>query len=369
MPFGGRVAALSVAVSTALSLTVTLALSGPAGGAGTAGTLSNAQAEAAALEAQIQTLGQQIDALDQQYEADLAKKVAVDRQISATEHRISVTKARIVKDKQVLHKAAIDAYVTGGTSAASSTLFAGSQTAAMDSGVYTQVVAGDLHTSLADLNTAVAQLDADRQTLKGEDAQAAAAVAAAQGAVRQAQSLQVQEQSKLNEVKGHIAVLVAQQQAAQAAAARAAAAAALRAAAAASTQATSAQSSPPPPPPAGGNAGAIAVRAAETQLGVPYVWGASDPGVGFDCSGLTMWAWGQAGVSLPHYSGAQMADSTPVPVSALQPGDLLFYGPGGSAHVAMYVGGGEMIEATFPGTVVRIDPIRLGTGFAGAGRP
>jgi cell wall-associated NlpC family hydrolase len=102
---------------------------------------------------------------------------------------------------------------------------------------------------------------------------------------------------------------------------------------------------------------------------VPYVWGAEDPGVGFDCSGLTAWAWSQAGVDLPHYSGSQMADSAPVPISDLQPGDLLFYGPGGSTHVAMYVGGGMMIEATLPGTVVRIDPVRFGTTFAGAGQP
>ena len=76
------------------------------------------------------------------------------------------------------------------------------------------------------------------------------------------------------------------------------------------------------------------MQAAESQIGVPYVWGGESPkgsaSPGFDCSGLTAWSWGQVGVGLPHYSGAQMADSTPVPVSDLQPGDLLFYGPGGS---------------------------------------
>ena len=82
-----------------------------------------------------------------------------------------------------------------------------------------------------------------------------------------------------------------------------------------------------------------------------------------------MLAWEAAGVNLPHYSGAQMADSAPVPTSALEPGDLLFYGPGGSDHVAMYIGGGQMIEALHPGTVVSIDPVRLDSGFAGAGRP
>ncbi|HEY1466231.1 MAG TPA: C40 family peptidase, partial [Acidimicrobiales bacterium] len=112
-----------------------------------------------------------------------------------------------------------------------------------------------------------------------------------------------------------------------------------------------------------------AVAAAESQIGVPYAWGAESPGVAFDCSGLTAWAWGQAGVSLPHFSGAQFSDSTPVPVSNLQPGDLLFYGPGGSDHVAMYIGGGQMIEAPYTGASVWITAVRTGDGFVGAGRP
>ncbi len=327
--------------------------------AGAAGPLSVEQAKATQIEAEIQQTGQQIDALDQRYQAALAKKAAIDAQISATSTQIERSLASISRDKLTLHKAVIEAYVTGGTSVAADALFSSSQTSAMDSSVYDQVVTGDLNTSMADLHTAVAQLDAQRQTLKSEDAQAAQAIATAHAAYLQAQTLETHERAALAEVKGQIANLIAQQQAAALAADRAAAQAALSVAPITSS----------PPPPAGGGAGAIAVRAAESQVGVPYVWAAESPGAGFDCSGLTAWAWSQAGVYLPHYSGAQMADSTPVPISDLQPGDLLFYGPGGDAHVAMYVGGGMMIEATFPGTVVRIDPVRFGTGFAGAGRP
>ena len=115
------------------------------------------------------------------------------------------------------------------------------------------------------------------------------------------------------------------------------------------------------------------MQAAESQIGVPYVWGGTSPkgsaDPGFDCSGLTAYAWGQVGVGLPHYSGAQMADSTPVPLSDLEPGDLLFYGPGGSEHVAMYVGPGTMIEAPETGQSVHLTGLRLGGGFVGAGRP
>lgn len=329
------------------------------GTAGAASPLTSAQAKAAQLEAEIQATGARIDALDQRYEAALAKKTEIDAQIRATSGQIAHSLGEISKDKATLHKSAIEAYVTGGTSAATNALFSTNQSSAMDSSVYEQVVTGDLNTSMDTLHTAVARLDAQRLTLKNEDAQAARAVAAAHDAFQRGQALEAQERSELAQVKGDIATLVAEQQAA----ARAAAQAAARTALAAAPRTIA------PPPAVRGGGGSEAVRAAESQLGVPYVWGAEDPGGGFDCSGLTAWAWGQAGVYLPHYSGAQMADSTPVPVSDLEPGDLLFYGPGGSVHVAMYVGGGMMIEATFPGTVVRIDPVRFGTGFAGAGRP
>ena len=113
----------------------------------------------------------------------------------------------------------------------------------------------------------------------------------------------------------------------------------------------------------------MAVQAALSQVGVSYQYDTAEPGVAFDCSGLTMWAWGQAGVTLSHYSGAQMQESAPVPVSDLEPGDLLFYGPGGGDHVAMYIGNGQQVEATTPGSTVMVNPLRLTDDFAGAGRP
>lgn len=339
--------------------------------AGATLSLSAAQQKAAQIESEMQATGAQVDALDQQYQSALAQKSSIDAKITATEHQITVSIARISRDRAVLRKTAIQAYVTSGSSAGTNAVFDGSQTSALSSSIYDQVATGNLSVSVADLTTAVAQLGSERKRLGTEELHASQAVAAAHTAFVQGQALEAQQQSALGQVNGQIATLVNAQRAAQAAQAQAQAAQAQAAQAQAQAPQQTAAAPPPAtaPQPAGGNAGTIAVRAAESQLGVPYVWAGEQPGVGFDCSGLTAWAWGQAGVPLPHYSGAQMADSTPVPVSTLQPGDLLFYGPGGSAHVAMYVGGGEMIEAPFPGTVVRIDPVRLGTGFAGAGRP
>ena len=112
----------------------------------------------------------------------------------------------------------------------------------------------------------------------------------------------------------------------------------------------------------------IAIRTAESYLGVPYVWGGASRS-GVDCSGLIMLAYDAAGIYFPHYSGAMYEDTERVPLYDIEPGDLLFYGPGGDEHVAMYVGGGDMIEAPETGQVVHITPIRLYGGFVGLGRP
>ncbi len=102
-------------------------------------------------------------------------------------------------------------------------------------------------------------------------------------------------------------------------------------------------------PPAPGGASAVSV--ALSQLGKPYIWGASGPG-GFDCSGLMLYAWRSAGRSLPHSSRAQYAATTRVAVSQIRVGDLVFYGSP-IHHVGMYIGNGQMVEASRRGVPVR----------------
>ena len=113
------------------------------------------------------------------------------------------------------------------------------------------------------------------------------------------------------------------------------------------------------------------VRVALSQKGERYVAGASGPNR-FDCSGFTMYVYKKAtGRYLPHYSGAQMRKAKRVSRKHLKPGDLLFFGPGGSQHVSMYIGKGKMIHATNPRSGVRIDSINMGyykARYAGAGR-
>ncbi|MET0237896.1 MAG: NlpC/P60 family protein [Kibdelosporangium sp.] len=111
------------------------------------------------------------------------------------------------------------------------------------------------------------------------------------------------------------------------------------------------------PPGAAGSA----MNAALSRRGDPYVWGGAAPG-GFDCSGLTSWAYKQAGVTLPRSSRAQFGVGKAVSKDALLPGDLLFYGGSASSihHVAMYIGNGMIVHASTSGTPVKSVPMSNG---------
>jgi cell wall-associated NlpC family hydrolase len=111
----------------------------------------------------------------------------------------------------------------------------------------------------------------------------------------------------------------------------------------------------------------IAVNAALGQQGVPYRYATSNPGVSFDCSGLTAYAWGQAGVGLPHQSAQQYASVPHVSKDQAQPGDLLFYySP--ISHVGIYLGGGSLVHAPNTGSHVKVASVNWGK-VSGVGRP
>ena len=120
------------------------------------------------------------------------------------------------------------------------------------------------------------------------------------------------------------------------------------------------------PAPAPNKRAQAAVDAALSQLGKPYRWGAEGPD-SYDCSGLTMWAWAHAGVAIPRTSGTQYNGTPRVPRSDWQPGDLLFFGTP-IHHVSMYIGNGQMVEAPYTGSEVRVVNANR-SDYVGAGRP
>jgi cell wall-associated NlpC family hydrolase len=142
----------------------------------------------------------------------------------------------------------------------------------------------------------------------------------------------------------------------------------------------------PPPPPSSGGKGQIAANAAISQIGVRYSWGggnASGPSYGFgegagikgfDCSGLTLYAWAQAGVYLYHSAQMQYDGSRHLAISQLQVGDLVFYGTSSTniSHVGIYIGNGQIVHAPNSRSLVQTGPVYLWNGYyawVGAGRP
>jgi cell wall-associated NlpC family hydrolase len=229
-----------------------------------------------------------------------------------------------------------------------------------------RVVAGVFR---SEASTALKQKKAAAQQAAQLKKRVQAAVSAQLTAVKQNQAAAGQLSGGLQSAKNHENHIANQRAQALAAAAAAAAAAAERARAKStpSTPASYTGSS------ASSSQGDIAADFALSQIGKPYQWGAVGPST-YDCSGLAMVAWSQAGVSLLHYTGDQWDEGTHVSLSDLQRGDLIFYAtnnadPATIHHVGIYIGGGEMVDAPYTGVDVRIDSIYQPGDPIGAVRP
>jgi cell wall-associated NlpC family hydrolase len=312
-----------------------------------------------------------------------------------------------VTDRKHLTNDAVKAYIYATPQSNFAALFSSSATMGEARNQYTQQIVGDLARARDALRTS-------ESTLVSQKAQEETLATQAQAQASQAKTLAAANEQEatatkatLSQVQGQLAQEVAQaaveeaQQEAAAAARAATAAQRQRAAAAAQAATTVAQT-------VGGSASGAAattaanqaggpsnysgtvggtgagtaeqlavVQVAESQLGVPYVFGGANPSEGFDCSGLVQWAWGQEGVTIPRTTEVQWPGLTHVSLGALEPGDLLFYynldADNEVDHVVMYVGSGPygtdtVLQAPFTGATVSYSPI-FTTGLIGAGRP
>ena len=333
---------------------------------------------------QIESLQDQSFDLGEEFDRVQAELAKVDVEVSTAQKRVTELEAQVASMRTAMQGFAVQSYIYGVQGDGVAALLGGSD-APSDSAQreqYTELVLGSSVSKIDDLETVSEDAAKERQELEAKQAKKrslqdslTAKQSAVEASIKKANELQAK-------VKGELASLVVQEQArkaqqAQAAAQRSAAtsqaSAGGRPAASTASRSTAAKTAVPSGPRAGSNVPAPssgaggAVAAAMSQLGVPYQYATSSPGVSFDCSGLTAWAWSQGGVSLPHQSRSQYAALPHVTQDQIQPGDLVFYyNPIG--HVGLYVGNGQMVHATRPGDVVKVAAVSWGK-VVGIGRP
>jgi cell wall-associated NlpC family hydrolase len=346
-----------------------------------ADAIADKQAQANAIAAKIDELNHTIERNAEAANQAQIELDGLNQQVQDAQAKVAAAQAEHDKHEGELRDYAVNAYVHGTDAVSQQQASSGSDpndqgqregylTAA--SGNRQQLI-DELRATQEDLNTQIDQLNQAKGAAEAKAKDLQDQQSAAQSAVNQQQGL-------YNQAQGELATLVKQAQE-RAAAQQAAAAQARAQAAAAQAKATtggggrsgggggggSAPSAPTGPPPSVNGGAGAAIAEAQRQLGKPYVWGAAGPNA-FDCSGLTAWAWRAGGVSLPHFSGAQYASTTHISMSAIQPGDLIFY-ESPDQHVALYVGGGQIIHAPHAGDVVRYDSLYYWNTSMMASRP
>ena len=391
--------------------------------------INSLQARAQALAEQITSDQNKVSVAAEQYDEQTVLVQEDQAKLAKTEVQLKATRRQLVTARLRAQTAAIEAYVTGdGLDSRVGAILDSSVNDAQSAAVYSDIVVHALDTAVNQLHVVSGRLATELAAQSRTLTAAAQAQHAADRARVVAQAATLDTDSALRQVKGQLYQLTIKREQEIAAAAAAAAAAAERAAertaaAAAAKAARAARAAraaaaaaakhdhanggggttgggggtggggawPYGPGTGGGQPGygqplvpfgtntqgLQAVAAAESYLGVPYVWGgASRQGV--DCSGLTMLAWAAAGVDLLHGATIQDDESAPVTLADIEPGDLLFYhfandGALPITHVAMYVGSGPygtqtIIQAAEVGTNVAYYPMYW-PGFVSAGQP
>jgi cell wall-associated NlpC family hydrolase len=401
MVVGLLAALLSAAVATNAGATTSTTLPGPAPNQT---QINSAQSQVSQIEATLTQEEQQTSVLDEKYDTAQQDLQNAQTALQTISTNLVHERSSVNVDKRLVANDAVQAYVFGTPQTGFASYFSQSATLNQARNQYTDQIVGNLSKDETSLLQSETRLQSQEAAQQSEASQAQSEATQAKTLAQANEQEATTTKATLNQVQGQLAQEVAaaaiqeaQQEAAAAAAARSAAAQqqAAAAAAAAATVAgavggsssaaaatTAADQAGGTTGPVGGSAsgasaGMAAVQAAVSQLGVPYVFGGEQPGVGFDCSGLVQWAWGQAGVTIPRTTETQWPALTHVSLDALEPGDLLFYynldGDDQVDHVVMYTGSGPygtdtVIQAPFTGSTVSYSPI-FTEGLIGAARP
>jgi peptidoglycan DL-endopeptidase CwlO len=340
-----------------------------------ASPLASNKARLHAVEARLATVHTQSDIAVERYDEATGKLTAVNAKIRLTQHQLELAQYRLDVAEAQLTSRARQMYMAQNTTIVDVVLQSGSfDQLVSDVGMMRRV--GQNDANVAAEATAARREIAQRRIALGQDRQDAQKLVAQRAASKnRVLALQATLQRTEGNLKNKIADIERRQAlAAKRAAERAARAAKLAAQAAQqasrSPQSSGGGTSSSAPSGGGGSSSggggsssgggtthSSVVAIAQQYLGVPYVWGGASPS-GFDCSGLTMYCYAKLGIYLSHGATDQQRASHPVSLGALQPGDLVFFGSAAfSHHVGIYVGGGQMIDAPYTGTVVRYDSI------------
>ena len=334
----------------AVILVISLLVAGPSAAAPT-------QAELDAAEARLMEIEREFELVVEEYNAVNERLERIQHDMAATQLVVRRINSRMDTKESAAVALAVELYKAGPTQAAVEAVLSSESIADIETRVEYLESSNDAQAEVFErLEVDRVQLDEHMTVL--EDQKAAALLAEARLAelrerVEEKVALQEDEIAQLNAALERAR---AREAAAEAAARRAAAASA----------GTTIDIGPIRPAPAPNAQAQAAVDAALSQVGKPYQWGASGPD-SYDCSGLTMWSWAHAGVSLPHNSGMQYSSTTRVAQDDWEPGDLLFFGDP-IHHVAMYIGNGQMVEAPYTGSQVRVNSA-FRSDYVGAGRP
>jgi peptidoglycan DL-endopeptidase CwlO len=333
-----------------------------------ASPLDDKKRQAAELNRQIQANNDKIVGLSEQLNGLTLKQQQTQAAITDARRRADEAEAERTRIRGILGKRAAQIYRGAGTSTPLSQMDVSSVTDFAKRRKYAAAAADHDQELIAKLHKVQEDLDARRADLERIEANEKAQIDAAQRAKSQLSSANSQAQALSRQVNGEIATLMAQQRAAEERAAQQRAASYQQRAATTRTASPGRSSTPVnfPDAPAPNGGAAAAVAFAKAQVGKGYRYATSGPDT-FDCSGLTAAAWARAGVGLAHYSGAQYQETIRIGAGDLQPGDLVFYGPGGSQHVEIYIGGGMVVSASNPSSGVKLASVRYGQA-SGYGR-
>lgn len=320
-----------------------------------ASKLSDKRAEAEAADAKLALLRQKAEVASEAYNEARDKYDAITAKVNVTQAQIASLKAEQRTLQTALGTRADEMYRTDGTLGVIEALLSARSFEEVTSVIeLLQRVSEQDAATVAKLKLNRAKLEDAEQVLAASQTEAAAQSQLMKANSDEAKKQVAAAESVLAGLKSEVRNLIAQQQAAAEAAAKA------------HWQANNGGYAGGGDPPSSSK-GALAVWWAMKKLGSWYQWGAAGPDR-FDCSGLTMWAYGHAGVSLPHYSGAQYTSGPHVAAANLEPGDLVFFG-NPIHHVGMYIGNGDFIEAPYTGARVRISSLAGRSDYVGATRP